>query len=131
MDNKKYNGVLIPANENPYEISFYFKDVENILKTNCANIVDLAYLNHFDYELGIICKDMFDDDDKYNFVASLLYKKASIGGNVIIYDENIDITLDNLSDIFDLANNFDYGKYQHDCNNKFEKNLEELNNEIK
>jgi hypothetical protein len=91
-------------------------------------------LDNKGYRCGIICKDIFNDDDNINIIASTLCKKSQLNGrfvrgNVILMD-NKNITKMDLSKMLDIANNLDYAKWRKDENDRIMKLMEEDFKEI-
>jgi len=53
-----------------------------VLKTEYTDNETLTYLIEHGYYCGVICKDIFEESDKINKIASLICKKAQSKGLV-------------------------------------------------
>jgi predicted glycosyl hydrolase (DUF1957 family) len=127
--------LLIRANNQVEEIEISITDVNEVLKTEYTDNETLTYLMEHGYYCGVICKDIFEESDKINKIASLICKKAQSKGNwicgdVILMDNFKLLTKSNLSNIMRIAFDLDYNKWSRGINIKVKERLKELDEEI-
>ena len=80
------------------------KERDQIL--NKGEYLDFASCRHFDphgYKLAMMVPDCMDADDPFNPVATMLYRKHGLAGFVFLFDDEKELTMENLAELIKLS----------------------------
>lgn len=124
---EKVKCLLIKTNNQVEEIETTHEKIPELLNTQYTDHEQLTYLDEKGYACVVFCKDIFEDSDKINKIASLICKKADyngtyIRGDVILIDDEKELKKSDLSNMMKIANSLDYGSWK--------KKREEKTNEV-
>ncbi|MBY0540248.1 MAG: hypothetical protein K2P52_02395 [Campylobacterales bacterium] len=103
-----------------------------ILNCEYVDSESLMYYNEYGYRLSIICKDMFEDEDKINKIGNMitLRNKRDVGylyGDTILMDEDKSLKREDVNKIMRIGFSIDWEKYEREMNEKTAKMIEEMN----
>lgn len=132
---EKVKCLLIKTNYQVEEIETTHDQLPQLLNTKYTDHEQLTYLDEKGYACVVFCKDIFEDSDEINKIASLICKKANyngtyIRGDVILIDDEKELTKSDLSNMMKIANSLDYGTWSKKREEKTNEILKQLMREL-